>query len=147
MKIINSVNDKTVKQACEIVEKYYYDVGFFDSIKNEKFNDVKAINSITGVEVYVMSLRPNAVVYVKPYKTFSPWSRVIGYAKGDTIFVNTRKLDLPLKDRVENIRHEIFHREGFSHNGNRVTAHNLQTVPYKGASLFVKYLERIGALT
>lgn len=146
MKIINSVNDKTVEQACAIVENHYHDVPFYNSIKDEKFNGVKLVNLISGTEVYWEKLELSAVVYVKPYKTWSPWSRVIGYAKGDTIFVNTRKLDLPLKDRVENIRHEIFHREGFSHNGNRVTAHNLQTVPYKGASLFVKYLERIGVL-
>ena len=146
MKIINSVNDNTVQQACAIVEKYYHSIDFYDSIKDEKFNGIKTINSITGASVYWDKLLFISVVYVKPYKTWSPWSRVIGYAKGNTIFVNTRKLDLPLKDRVENARHEIFHREGFSHNGNRVTAHNLQTVPFKGASLFVKYLERIGVL-
>lgn len=129
-----------------MVEKHYHDIAFYNSIKDEKFNGIKTINSITGAFVYWEKLLLSSVVYVKPYKSWSPWSRVIGYAKGDTIFVNTRKLDLPLKDRVENIRHEIFHREGFSHNGNRVTAHNLQTVPFKGASLFVKYLERIGVL-
>lgn len=146
MKIINTVNDKTVEQACMIVQSYYHDVKFYNSIKDEKFNSAKLRNTITGTDVYWEKLGLSSIVYVKPYRTWYPFSKVIGYAKGNTIFVNTRNLDLSLEDRVINIRHEIFHLEGFSHKGNTVNEFNLGTVPYKGSILFAKFLKSIGVL-
>ena len=142
MKIINEVNNETVREACRLVQEHFKDVALKELFRDLKFNHT----SNHGADIYFNTFDFNQTVYIKPYRTFSPWSSVIGHAKGNTIYVNTRKLDLPLKDRVENIRHEIFHLQGYSHKGNRVTEYNLKTVPYLGANLFVKYLESIGKI-
>jgi len=142
MKIINEVNNEIVRQACGLVQLHFKDVELKDFFNDVKFNHTKD----HGLDIYWNTFDFSQIVYVKPYTTFSPWSKVTGYAKGNTIYINTRKLDLPLKDRVKNIRHEIFHLQGYSHKGNRVTEFNLRTVPYLGANLFVKYLESIGKL-
>jgi len=140
MKIINEVNHETVREACRLVGASFKHNDFLNSLLDINFN----FTPESGYEVAKNTEVFEGTVYVKPYTTFSPWSKVIGYAQGNTIYVNTRKLDLPLKDRVENIRHEIFHLQGYAHKGNRVTEFNLKTVPYLGASLFVKYLESVG---
>lgn len=142
MKIINEVNNEIVRQACGLVEANFKNSDYLNSLINVKFN----FTHESGYEVAKNTEVFEGTVYVKPYTTFSPWSKVIGYAKGNTIYINTRKLDLPLKDRVENLRHELYHLQGYSHKGNRVTEYNLKTVPYLGASLFVKYLESVGKI-
>jgi hypothetical protein len=142
MKIINEVNNETVREACRLVQEHFKDDAIKELYRDLKFNHTTSF----GMDIYWNTYDFSQTVYVKPYKTFSPFSKVIGHAKGNTIYVNTRKLGLPLKDRVENIRHEIFHLQGYSHKGNRVTEYNLKTVPYLGANLFVKYLESIGKL-
>lgn len=142
MKIISEINNKTIQESVQLVLTHYKDAGFRDIIAHARFNHTND----SGLDIYWKTFDFYQIVYIKAYTTFSPWSSVIGYAKGNTIYVNTRKLHLPLKDRVENIRHEIFHLQGYSHKGNRVTEYNLKTVPFKGAALFVKYLESIGKL-
>ena len=142
MKIINEVSNEIVRQACGLVQLHFKDKGLKDFFSDVKFNHTDDY----GLDVYWNTFDFNQIVYVKPYTSLSPWSKVIGYATDNTIYINTRKLDLPLKDRVENIRHEIFHLQGYSHKGNRVTEYNLRTVPFKGANLFVKYLESIGKI-
>jgi hypothetical protein len=139
MKIINEVNNETVRQACGLVQLHFKDKDLKDFFNDVKFNHTEDY----GLDVHWNTFDFNKIVYVKPYTSLSPWSKVIGYATDNTIYINTRKLDLPLKDRVENIRHEIFHLQGYSHKGNRITEFNLKTVPYLGANLFVKYLESI----
>lgn len=139
MKIINEVNNETVRQACGLVQLHFKDKDLVDFFNDVKFNHTEDY----GLDVYWNTFDFNKIVYVKPYTSLSPWSKVIGYARDNTIYINTRKLGLPLKDRIENIRHEIFHLQGYSHKGNRVTEFNLKTVPYLGANLFVKYLESI----
>lgn len=142
MRIINEVNHETVREACRLVQEHFIKDEFLLMLYPLNFQYTKESGATIAWNTHEFS----QTVYVKPYKTFSPWSKVIGYAKGNTIYVNTRKLDLPLKDRVENLRHEIFHLQGYSHKGNRVTEYNLKTVPYLGANLFVKYLESIGKI-
>lgn len=142
MKIINEVNNETVREACRLVQEHFTDKDFAVMLRRVKFNHTHENGSDIEVNCYSFF----KTVYVKPYKTFSPFSKVIGYAKNNTIYINTRKLDLPLKDRIENIRHEIWHLQGYSHKGNRVTQYNLKTVPFLGANLFVKYLESIGKI-
>lgn len=142
MKIVVEMNDKTILEAVRLVTMHFKDKSLKDFFSDVKFNHTDDY----GLDVYWNTFDFNQIVYVKPYKTFSPWSKVIGYAQGQTIYVNTRKLDLPLKDRIENLRHELYHLQGYSHKGNRVTAYNLGTVPFKGAALFVKYLESVGKL-
>lgn len=142
MKIINEVNNETVRQACRLVEANFKSNSYLNSLISVKFN----FTNDSGYEVAKNTEVFEGTIYVKSYTTFSPWSKVIGYAKGNTIHINTRKLDLPLKDRIENIRHEIFHLQGYSHNGNRVTEFNLKTVPYLGANMFAKFIEVSGKI-
>lgn len=142
MKIINEVNNETVREACRLVQENFRDPNFLLILVDTQFYHTTDWGRLIANNTTMF----NHVVYVKPYKTWSPFSKVIGYAKNNTIYINTRKLDLPLKDRVENIRHEIFHLQGYSHKGNRVTEYNLKTVPFLGANLFMKYLESIGKI-
>jgi hypothetical protein len=143
MKFNIKMDDKVIHEAAALVEKHYIDSGFLRRIGEiQKFSyTVKK-----GFDV-VSSLQASSVVMtIAPYKTKWPWSKVIGYASGNTIYVNTRKLDLPLKDRTINFLHESLHALGYSHKGNTNNAFNRGTVPYKVAEIFGKYLESIGKL-
>jgi len=137
------INDPIIHKAANIVETHYKDQAFLNILCGvERFN----FTYHSGVHVAANIASSELKIQIKPYTSLSPWSKVIGYATDNTIYINTRKLDLPLKDRIENIRHEIFHLQDYSHKGNRVTEFNLRTVPYLGASLFVKYLKSIGVI-
>jgi|694.fasta_scaffold55836_8 hypothetical protein len=138
MRIVCELSDVTVRKACVLVEQHYKDDDFRPYFKDVHFNHT-TFQGIHAFEIAKMNLE-NQIVIVKPYQTWNPWSNVIGYAVNESIFVNTRKLYLPLVDRIENIIHEAYHLAGFSHKGNRVTEYNLKTVPYLASSLFVKYL-------
>jgi hypothetical protein len=144
MKFNIKMDDKVIHEAAALVEKHYIDSGFLRRIGEiQKFSyTVKK-----GFDV-VSSLQASSVVMtIAPYKTKWPWSKVIGYASGNTIYVNTRKLDLPLKDRVQNLFHEPCHLLGYRHSrDNKVSKLNDESVPYKVAAIFVKYLESIGKL-
>jgi hypothetical protein len=122
------------------VSAHFKDEAYKDFVAGVKFN----YTNNNGLDIFWNTFNFEKIVYVKSYTSLSPWSKVIGYATDNTIYINTRKLGLPLKDRIENIRHEIFHLQGYSHKGNRVNEYNLKTVPYLGANLFLKYLESIG---
>jgi hypothetical protein len=135
MKFYVKLNDHKVKMACLIVSKHFKDEEFLLMVeKVDKFNDydgngkdvAKVIRNFCGCQE----------IDVEPYKTVNPWSSVVGYAKDKKIFINTRKLHLPLGDRVENIYHEFLHLCGFSHSGNRP---DFETVPYKVSNMFFKY--------
>ena len=143
MKFEIFINDRVIHKAANIVETHYKDQAFLNILCGiEKFN----FTYHSGVHVAANIAASELKIQIKPYKTWNPYSNVIGYASKDMIFVNTRKLNLPLKDRVENFFHEPMHLLGYSHKGNSVNAFNLGTVPYKTASMFVKYLESIGVL-
>jgi hypothetical protein len=141
MNIKLEINDETIRKAASLVMEHYKDSKFLWQLGAiYEFNHTNDSGYQVGKKIYNSDLE----IIIKPYKTFSPWSKVIGYAKGNVIYANTRKLNLPLKDRVENFYHEFLHILGYSHKGNRVTAYNLNTVPYAVSSMFVKYLESIG---
>lgn len=143
MKFTIELQNETIRKAASLVMDHYKDSVFLFNLGYvQNFNHTHDSGYALGKKIFNCDLG----MTIKPYKTFSPWSNVIGYATGNTIFVNTRKLDLPLKDRVENLFHEPMHLLGYSHKGNRVNAYNLGTVPYKAAAIFVKYLESIGKI-
>lgn len=55
-------------------------------------------------------------IEIHPYKTKYPFSTVIGYAKGNRVYENTRKLNaLSLPKRVGHLGHEIVHLFGYRH--------------------------------
>jgi len=143
MKFEIFINDPIIHKAANIVEAHFKDQSFLNTLCGiEKFN----FTYHSGVHVAANIATAELKIQIKPYKTWNPYSKVIGYASGSTIFINERKLNLPLKDRVDNFFHEPMHLLGYSHKGNSVNAFNLGTVPYKTASIFVKYLESIGVL-
>jgi hypothetical protein len=141
MKITLEINDNTIREAAQIVMKHHLDKAFLDRLIPIRFN----YTDLTGLDVVYRFIRlmPELNLVIKPYTTINPWSSVIGHARGETIFVNTRKLSLPLWDRVENIFHESTHLCGFSHDGNRPTPFNLKTVPYLSANIFANYCREI----
>lgn len=144
MKILCEVQDQVTRKACHIVESNYFDPDFGKLLEHIAFNHTSLTGEVAFLE-YKKQL-DGRVIKVVPYQTWNPWSNVIGYAQNETIFVNTRKLSLPLIDRVENIFHESTHIAGFSHKGNRVTEYNLKTFPYLASSIFVKFLRSKGLL-
>ena len=143
MKFNIFINDKTIHEAAEIVHNHYKSARFLDSVYFSKpFNLCRSTPPMVAAEI----LKADIIMDIVPYKTKWPWSKVIGYASGDTIYVNTRKLDLPLADRVENFMHEGLHLLGYSHKGNTNNEFNRGTVPYAVSALLVKYLKSIGKL-
>lgn len=142
MKIYCEVSDENTRTACSVVMKHYQDLQFHQAIKLvPKFNHTDLSSYDVSKKLY--DTMPFLEIFVKPYAPKLPWSKAIGYAEGNTIWVNTRKLYLSKYDRIENIFHEATHLCGFSHNGNRVTAYNLKTVPYLSASIFKQHVYKI----
>jgi predicted metallopeptidase len=138
MIIRNYVQDPTVIRACNLTTEYWNNSEFFDRLSEVKsFNHTKD----SGLDV-AKKLRSKMLnIYVKQYKTWNPWSNVIGYASGNVIYLNSRKFgQISLRDRVSNIAHESFHLLGYSHKGNYVTAYNLGTVPYLVGDMFADFV-------
>lgn len=140
MKFRNEVENSTIIKAADIVMKHYKDAEFLDRVEAVESFEFTRDN---GAAVAWHILTCNITMSIKQYKTFSPWSKVIGYAKGNTIFCNSRKFDLPLYDRVNNLFHEGTHLLGFSHNGNSATGKNLDSVPYRAGKIFEDYVREI----
>ena len=141
MRIIVKIDDTVIRAAAKLMEIHCRDKTFMQKIATvPKFNHTKISSVEVSQTLYVHSL--DVEVIVKPYQTFNPFSKVIGYAKGSTIYVNTRKIqDLDVYERCGNFYHEFCHLAGFSHEGNRVTPYNLETVPYKVGQIFEEYLK------
>jgi len=140
MKFRNEIENATIIKAADLVTKHYKDDIFLARIC--------AINSFefskaNGPGVAVAILNSTITMRIKQYKTFNPWSKVIGYASGNTIYCNSRKFDLPLYDRVNNFMHEPLHLLGFIHSGNYATGKNLDSVPYKVGAIFEQYVREI----
>jgi predicted metallopeptidase len=129
--------DKEIHEACRIVSSRLFEFGFYEQLCNvEKFN----LSTYNGKQVWQTMFQTELTVEVREYKTWNPWSKVIGHAKGNVIYFNMRKKDLSQQDSVEFILHELMHLWGFKHKGNKVTAFNLKTVPYLVARMFAKYI-------
>jgi hypothetical protein len=142
MKIYLEINDENVRRAASIVMKHYADSDFLEKIASvEKFNNTllspKEIAKLLPTYMHTM------VVNVVPYKSFNPFTSAIGYAEGNKIFINTRRLDLSVMDRVQNLYHESCHIVGFTHRGNRPNIYNLHTVPYRAANIFMNHVREI----
>lgn len=135
--IENTINHPTLQHSALLFMRHYRDDEFLALVKN-----VSHFNHTADIGLVVADKIANAKIDIKivGYKTFSPWSSVVGHANGNTIFVNTRKINLPLGDRVENLMHETAHILGYSHKGNYVTMYNLRTVPYLLGGMFSKYV-------
>jgi hypothetical protein len=142
MKISCQVQDENTRKAASIVMKHFKDEQFISRLRNvSNYNYTEDLSHIVAERLpTIMSYLEIKIV---PYKSFNPFSKAIGYAEGNTIFVNTRKLHLSYIDRIENIYHEATHLCGYSHDGNRVTQFNLRTVPYLSASIFARYIQEI----
>lgn len=141
MKIVCQIDHAITQKACLIVNSYYNNSEFLEIVGANTFNlaDPKEVTT----RLYFTT----ANFTVRPYTTWNPWSNVIGHYANNVCFLNTRKLNRPLEDVVETIFHELLgHGLGYRHEGNRVTSFNLGTWPYKGASLFIKFLKSKGIL-
>ena len=135
------MDDKTIHQAAALVKKHYNDLVFLKNVAQiESFNFTRD----KGIDVAHKINESEITMNIKSYRTWSPFSKVIGHAKGDTIFINTRKLDLSLEDRIENLFHEYLHLLGYSHKGNYVNEFNNGTVPFKVARIFSVYVISLG---
>jgi len=139
MKIDNQVSDPTVQQACKLVEKHYKDRSFLKLVKGvSQYNHTRDTAAMVADKIKDSQLQ----IFVKSYTSKNPWSLAIGYAKGNEIFLNTRKMDLPLGERAGNIMHEAMHLLGYTHRGNRPNTYNKGTVPYKVGNLFGEYVAK-----
>jgi hypothetical protein len=143
MRIIVRVDDPTIRAAAKLIEDHCRDRKFMQSVADvKKFNhtSLSPVEVAQGLYVYSYDME----IIIEGYKSALPWSKAIGHAKGNTVFINTRKLNaLDLYERCGNIYHEFCHLAGFSHDGNRVTPYNLETVPYKVGKLFEDYIKGI----
>lgn len=139
MKITLNLNHEIVRNAASALIRYHADAEFIARIAKEPYFN-HTLDSPEEVANNILEIMPNIEFTIVTYKTFNPFSRVIGHARGNTIYVNERKIDLPYLDRVANLFHESCHLIGYSHKGNRVTAYNLKTVPYRVADIFKSYV-------
>lgn len=141
MRIVCESNDENIRKASSLVMKHYADEGFLNNIREvDYFNHT---NQSPVMVASVLEIAPkNMTVIVKEYKHWNPFSKVVGYASGNTIFFNTRKSGSWL-DRVETMYHELCHICGYSHKGNRVNSYNLLSVPYKASNIFKNYVKEI----
>lgn len=100
-----------------------------------KKNDFK-YGSGSGQDVYLGLYRQRELVNVNFYKTFNPFSSVIGYSNGRELFINERKIgSLTLSDIIGNLCHEYAHHAGFNHGTGRTRNYKtedkcLYSVPY-----------------
>lgn len=72
-------------------------------------------------------------VNVVGYKTFFPWSSVIGYSSlnSNTIHINLRKLNsMTIEGYAGHLAHEICHIFGFQHGNNYPSPKKRLSVPY-----------------
>lgn len=79
---------------------------------------------------------------ISTYLPWNPFTKVIGYYDGSSIFINLKILPrLHMKDMVANLLHEYAHHCGFTH-GNNYPSHekNLYSVPYFISSNIEKWL-------
>lgn len=141
MKIYNESGDENVRKACMMLMKHSQDIQFLKRIQNvTKFNHTLMEPNYVASVLFTYS--EVCEITVKNYKTVNPWSRVLGYAEGNTIYINERKT-LNAIERAGNLYHEFCHLAGFNHDGNRPTKYNLLTVPYLCGNMFEKYLKEI----
>jgi hypothetical protein len=137
------IDDTVIRASATLMSRHFRDEKFLDKIA-----EVKKFNHTTLSPIEVANTLHNMAygieIDIRGYRTFNPWSKVIGYAEGNTIFVNLRKLyDLDIYERCGNFYHEFCHLAGFTHDGNRVTPYNLETVPYKAGAIFENYLREL----
>lgn len=88
--------------------------------------------SLTPAEIaFRLRRRRETPTNVRTYRTWNPWSNVLGYTSKGMIYVNTRFSDrADISAIAGNLAHEFCHIAGFSHKGNRPTPYNLKSVPY-----------------
>ena len=140
MKIKNLVNDPKVVEACRLMLNYSLDERFLAKVCNSSPFTYTHYDPVNVARVMKENF-PTLEIQVKAYRTWNPFSRVIGYAKGNVIYINTRKINLPIRDRVENIMHESLHLIGFRHaRDNKAVGDSLKSVPYKVAAIFAEFI-------
>jgi hypothetical protein len=137
------IDDTVIRASATLMSRHCTDEAFLDLIADvEKFNHTKLSSEEVAHSLFNASYSID--IDIRGYRTWNPWSKVIGYAEGNTIFVNMRKLqDLDVYERAGNFYHEFCHLAGFSHDGNRVTPYNLNTVPYRAGQIFEDYLRSL----
>lgn len=129
-------SDKEIHEACRIVQLRLFEFAFYEQLCNvEQFNH----SNYNGKQVWQTMFSTPLVVEIREYKTWNPWSKVVGHAKKGVIYFNMRKKHINQQDTIEFILHELLHLWGFKHKGNKVTIYNLRTVPYLVAYMFAKY--------
>jgi hypothetical protein len=139
MRIFNSTGNRAIEEAMKLVVNHIWDEKFLHLVaKEENYNYTKHSPEVIaeGIKNFTGD------IFLKSYKSVNPFSRAIAYAELPYIYFNTRK-DFSSLERAETIAHELMHLIGYSHNGNYVTASNLESVPYKVARIFKGYLESI----
>lgn len=133
-------NDPKLKEAAEIAEKVLHDPSFIKEIREKNKFTYTPDSSEEVAEVIEANL--NLKINVLTYKTWSPWSAVIGYSDGEDIYVNTRKLPyLSVSDYVGNFIHEFCHHIGYGHGNNKPNGKE-HSVPYWVGNLAQEYAEK-----
>lgn len=132
---INIVNkSKLVKISDAIIyfEQNVYRI--LDEIENLKPKVYFTYCDKTNIEIVEQLrkfLNSNQTVIISTYKPRWPWSKVIGYSKGNKIYINRRKLkDNDFSFYAGNLLHEICHVADFSHGNNYITEKKKYSVPY-----------------
>jgi hypothetical protein len=140
MNIIVQIENSLIRASAGMTMAHCNDKKFIDFLASVVSYNHTTLSSLeVSQKLYAHAV--NIDITIEGYKSVNPWSKVIGHAKGATIYLNTRKLrDLDIYERCGNFYHEFCHLAGFEHKGNSVTKYNLETVPYKAGKIFENYL-------
>lgn len=121
IRIDRSFKDTQIDQALGLLLKFVNEDGFWPHLKNwvasvnlSQHDILEKDSDILGHIYYMFNCDLN--VDIVPYKTKWPLSSVLGYAEGNRVYENTRKVNaLELHERVGHLGHEIVHLFGYHH--------------------------------
>lgn len=115
-------------QGCELANRALLDPSFASLWHQES----PTYNNNCSQETILASLKEGEILLnLNFYTPFWPWSSVVSYESGGSIYYNSRKFNsLSVNDLSSNLLHEASHKLGFTHPGNKPTPSVLHTVPY-----------------
>jgi hypothetical protein len=121
IKVHEALKGTQVEQALALLLIYVKEDAFWDAFADAmdgtdlSHHDILEDDNDIYVHIRFMFMRDLNILIV-PYKTRNPFSSVLGYAEGNRVYENTRKLkSLTLAQRVGHLIHEILHLFGYRH--------------------------------
>jgi hypothetical protein len=121
IKLNPTLNGTQVAEAIKLLMRYVKDPEFWELFKKETINTNLSHHDILENDAEIFNhirfmFNCDLNIEIVSYKTRYPFSSVIGYAEGNRVYENTRKINsLTIHERVGHLGHEICHLFGYRH--------------------------------